>query len=381
MTGRSISFWIACPALVCIVLAAAPAIAADPVDELERGAPPPGAAVRTAPPLYGTQGANLPASTVGQPSGTQGPPGPSMVSGVGAGGGRPAPPPEPVLNPYQPLDDEHAAWRSPLPAPGQVAPGVRLLRMRDNTIGIVHTRAYKVSLIRLPPCEEITLASVGEDKGFVARVPGLTPKGGAAEARALGIPLNEVEINAKVSGSDTSLHVRTRSGRLYVFQIFAEKLDSKDVSDLTVLVEHDDACQPVALGSGTGSAAAPGDFVRRIPFDAARLRFDSYRAFGASPAVAWMAPQHIAFDGLWLFLDFGGKADQIAKPIAMNVVEGVPSPAQQEWIGQESATLVVKSPSDVVMLQSGASWICIRRVPEDHALPGVFAVDPALGKQ
>lgn len=350
------------------------------VDELENGV-----GVRSGQPLYGTQGIAVPppngAGSHGTPHGASG----QGVAGAGVvrGGRRDAAaaPELPPLNPYEPLEDEHAAWRKPIAAPGQMAPGVRLLRMRDNLIGIVHTRAYKQTLIRLPPCEEVTLASVGEAEGFTVKVPGLVPKGGVAEAKSLGIPVNEIEVMTKVAASDTSLHVRTRSGRLYAFQVFAERLDVENVSDMTVLVEHDAACQ-TAGGAATGNApggGTGGDFVRNIPFDAARMKFDAYRAFGATPAAAWMAPQHIGFDGLWLFLDYGRRADEITKPIALNVIEGVPSPAQQEWIGPTGSLLVIKSPADTVMLQSGNTWLCIRRVPEDRVPPAVFVVDPALG--
>ncbi|MCW2242554.1 hypothetical protein [Azospirillum canadense] len=312
-----------------------------------------------APPLYATQGAT------------------PVARSTGAAAAAAVPPP-PELNPYTPLGDTHDAWRQPVAAPGQVAPGVRLLRMRDNMVGVIHTRAFKQTLIRLSPCEEITLASVGESRGFTATVEAIKA-GGAAQAKARGIPLNEAELSTIVAGSDTSLHIRTRSGRLYAFQVFAETLDYDKVSDLSVIVEHDAACQAEAVVT---SAAAPGDFVRRIPFDAAKMRFDAYRAFGADPSVAWLAPDHLAFDGLWLFIDYGRRADQIAKPIALNVVEGVPSPAQQEWIGPDSAMLVVKSPADTVMLQSGGTWLCVRRVTPDGPPPplSVFAIDPALGK-
>ena len=365
--------------LLCgALLLAAPAGAAPISDELEHGAPTAatGAGVRPAPPLYAAQGATLPGGgTPAAPS-----PGATPVARSAGAGTAPAVPPPPKLNPYTPLGDTHDAWRQPVAAPGQVAPGVRVLRMRDNMVGVIHVRAFKQTLIRLPVCEEVTVVSVGESQGFTPQVEALNA-GSPAEAKARGIPLNEVGLSTIVAGSDTSLHIRTRSGRLYAFQVFAEKLDYDKVSDLSVIVEHDAACQAESVAA-PANGAAPGDFVRRIPFDAAKMRFDAYRAFGADPSVAWLAPDHLAFDGLWLFIDYGRRADQIAKPIALNVMEGVPSPAQQEWIGPDSSMLVVKSPADTVMLQSGGTWLCVRRVAPDGPPPppSVFAIDPALGK-
>lgn len=364
--------------------------AAPVADELEHGAPPAasGPTVRPAGPLYAPQGATLPGAGGvggGQSINNQGA-GPAAVTGssnsVGRATAQAAGAGSVELNPYDPLGDEHAAWRNPVAAPGQVAPGVRLLRMRDNMVGVIHTRAYKLTMIRLPACEEVTIATVGESNGFIPKVPAISA-GGGKEAVARGIPLNEVELATKVSGSDTSLHVRTRSGRLYAFQIFAEHLDSTNVSDLTVLVEHDGACAQADGDPVGGRSAAPApDFVRSIPFDAKRLRFDAYRAFGESPAVAWLAPDILAFDGMWLFIDYGRRADLISKPVALNVVEGVPSPAQQEWVGQDSAMLVVKSPADLVMLQSGNSFICIRRVVDTtQPLGNAFVIDPSLGRR
>lgn len=350
-------------------------------DELEHGAPggSTGAGVRTAAPLYTPQGATLPGGGGRTGSTAAGAAPVTRSTAAGASPSEAAAPPE--LNPYESLDDTHEAWRQPVAAPGQVAPGVRVLRMRDNKIGVIHIRAFKQTLIRLPPCEEITLASVGESRGFTTQVQAIAA-GSPAQARASGIPLNEAELSTIVSGSDTSLHIRTRSGRLYAFQVFAEKLDYANVSDLTVIVEHDAACQPDGAAAAANDAA-PGDFVRRIPFNAAAMRFDAYRAFGPDPSVAWLAPEHIAFDGAWLFIDYGRRADQMSKPIALNVVDGVPSPAQQEWIGPDSSMLVVKSPADTVMLQSGATWLCVRRIAEDSPPPppSVFVVDPALDKR
>lgn len=377
---------IAATVIQSLVLCVSAAAAAPVADELERGVP----SVRPAAPLYPPQGANLPVSPAGQPAnGIVQPNGqPVTPATTSSGGGAQTnaragnQPPVPELTPYVNLQDEHEAWRQPVAAPGQVAPGVRLIRMRDNMIGVIHTRAYKKTLIRLPACEEVTIATPGESSGFVATVPAIA-NGGAAHAKSLGIPLNEVEVSTKISGSDTSLHIRTRSGRLYAFQVFAEPLDYGSVSDLTVLVEHDGACAPVDGGRQGAQSSSPTDFVRSIPFDAKRLRFDAYKAYGASPAVAWLAPDQIAYDGVWLFLNYGRRADLISKPVAMNVVEGVPSPAQQEWVGQENEMLVVKSPGAVVMLQSGNTWLCVRRTVDDvtPVNAGSFVIDPALGRQ
>lgn len=366
-----------------------------PVDELEHGVSP---GVRPAPTIYGAygaQGSSVPGGTAPAGSAAPGngsqqpvrsvPPGSAglLVNGGANQGGGQQPSAAAEVNPYVPLEDEHDAWRRAVAAPGQVAPGVRVLQLRDNKVGIVHARAFKKTLIRLPPCEEVTVASVGELVGFVPEVPSLAA-GGAALARAKGIPLNEVEISPRVSGSDTSLHIRTRSGRLYAFQVFAEALNAKDVSDFTVLVEYDGACSAEGgaggpAGSGT---AGSGDFIRSIPFDAQKTRFDAYRAFGRSERDAWLAPEVIGFDGYWLLLDYGKRADLIAKPVALNVVEGVPSPAQQEWVGPEGTMLVVKSPSSLVMLQSGQSWLCIRRIDGSEPVgTRTLTIDPSLGRR
>lgn len=377
---------LAVAAVMGLTLGVSPSVAAPVADELEHGVP----GIRPAAPLYSPQGAAVPGAPAGQPAnGMMQPSGQPVApatasSGNGSqgnarAGGQPA---VPELTPYVNLQDEHEAWRQPVAAPGQVAPGVRLIRMRDNMVGVIHTRAYKRTLIRLPACEEVTIATPGDTSGFVATVPALA-NGGASQARSLGIPLNEVEVSTKISGSDTSLHIRTRSGRLYAFQVFAEPLDYGSVSDLTVLVEHDGACAPVDGATQGGKSSSPADFVRTIPFNAQRLRFDAYKAYGASATVAWLAPDQIAYDGVWLFLNYGRRADLISKPVAMNVVEGVPSPAQQEWVGQDNEMLVVKSPAALVMLQSGNTWLCVRRTVDDvtPVNAGSFVIDPSLGRQ
>lgn len=270
------------------------------------------------------------------------------------------------LDPYTPLDDEHRAWRNAVAAPGQSAPGYKPLRWRPGRVGIINGRAFKTTYIELPPCEVVVGAWVGDEAGFKLRAPGVGLGDQREAARRAGFPLNSVQVTPVLSGSDTSVHIRTASGRLYTFQVFAEELQVKHVSDLTVEVQVDGLC---GSPDAATPASADGDFVRTIPFDVARLRRGAYRTFGSSEEVSWLVPDEILTDGLWVLMDFGERAEAMARPAAFVIVDGAPRPASQRWIGERGQILAVRNPTDQMLLQSGQAVLCIRRAGDGEPSP------------
>ena len=305
------------------------------------------------------------------------------------------------------LGQVHRAWDSPVSAPGQVAPGLKMV-VYDRSAPIeVRTRQFMPSLIHFPECEIIDPRDVilGDGEGFAA------------------VPLraNVLAIYTKYEGVDTSLEAIGQSGNIYTFYVRGERLDSEDVTDLSIRIglpgnpragssAAPDFCAGGFAGAGATRAGGTGagfagnippahagdsplslpaaregasravtapDYLREVKFDLDRLDFNSHRMFAARPEDAVIAPERIFSDGRFVYLDYGSRAAQTRWPVVTMLVDGIDEPVNTRVIGERGQILLVMAMGDIT-LKSGQAVVCIRQ-RRDADLPDRLVIDKKLG--
>jgi ComB9 competence protein len=296
--------------------------------------------------------------------------------------------PERAGDPTIPLDAVQKAWDDPVPAPGQISPGIRRIKYNPLKVERIRIRQLSKPTIQLPECESLPPGDTGIVNGdsysFTAKRKGE----------------NEVEIFTAYAGVDTNIQLKAVSGRTYLFYVRGESVKTEIITDFRILIEDPAHCGasaagPVsgevetvrsgALGMGPpgmgplGAGVAKKDFVRDIPFDRAKLRFDDYALFAKSVKDAEIAPERVANDGVFTYLDFGDRIDRIKFPVAYLTVDDTDTIVNQRIIGQHGQILVVEAIGDIT-LKNNERIVCVRytqRTPPPHAV----RIDDDLGRK
>lgn len=288
-------------------------------------------------------------------------------------------------DPTVPLADLQAVWSDPSPAPGQVAPGIlKLNYARDRTV-TVRTRQYMATTIRVPPCEVIEQAYLGDRSVFKV----IQPRD------------DSVVVQPGLAGADTNLTIVTESGNAYTFYLRSEGTSSQWVPDLAVYVEAPWMCTSAAppgrtaaqwgAAAGGGNTWDPvalrrpardraGDFVRGVPFDASKLSCDGYKVFGREEADRAIAPLRVCDDGVFVYFDFGDKIDQVKLPVVHAMSDSVDQPVNTRMTGDRRQILVAEVIADVYTLKTGQRMLCVRRVKPSREPTAPVQIDANLGR-
>ena len=295
-----------------------------------------------------------------------------------------------MQRPSLPLGQIQNAWNDAVPAPGQAQPGVLRVAWRPDRVIQVRTRDFMVTLIHLSPWETVRDFYLGDETTFEVGFHAGRP--------------NVLRLRQKHPGADSNLAVITESGRLVSFYIRSEGWNSHDVSDLAVLVETPpppgipasagrgalpaDAAAAVAaavaaqaapavaaqaLAVSTDTAApipakpAGEDYLRRIDFDLASLRWTDFEIEVPTADDAAIAPERVFHDGLFTFFDFGQRADSMERPVVHLVVDGIDSPVNTRTGGRHGSILIAEAVGDFT-LRAGPRVVCVRYRPSGAAM-------------
>lgn len=285
-----------------------------------------------------------------------------------------------VPSPVAPLQQIQRAWDQPISSPGQVAPGVKRVLFEADGVVAVLTRQYMVTVIHLPPCEAIVNAWLGD--GFTFEV-----------LRARESP-NVLTVTPRFAEGDTNLQVRGASGLTYNFYVRSADPKSELISDLAVHVDKPGMCLRADAAGGSDPLRPQGtvivgqarerigggsaDFARSIPFDPAKLRFDGFGVYVAKELDKVIAPDHVASDGVWTYLDYGDRSDRIPLPAVFLLTEGVDMRVNTELMGEHNQILAVKATGDIT-LKAGDAVVCIRTLAPQSGSP-TAVVDRNLGR-
>ena len=316
--------------------------------------------------------------------------------------------PGPLYQPTQPPDLQRTqpAWSDPeqhrpayQPVPGYVA-----YPYDAKSTYPVRTRPGFSTTIRLDPAEHIVQAILADPSAFEYTV--------AADDN-LATPDNAAEIRPFYAGVDTTLKIRTQTGRHYSFYVASVPENWPRITDLTVDIvlpsgppghPGPPAAQPgAAPGPGgdpgrhqrifpapaatpapvTGPADSGADDPRlrtlagnplaidpnadgaawgsleHVAFDPSRMTYD-ISAFASTPEAATrIAPVRVWRDDHWTYVDFGHKARGMSDwPAVTLVADGTETPVAVRVAGRERQILIVEAIGDIV-LSSGPHVVCL----------------------
>lgn len=245
-----------------------------------------------------------------------------------------------------------------------------------NKVIRLRTRQFMTTTVLLPEWETVTYFDLGDGFAF----EGDNPRPNVLRLRALR------------PGADTNVTVIGSSGNAYVLYLRGEGHNSEHVPDLLVQILAaepraggfgaswgGDAWGSQASGPATGeptqlagtyaaTAAAgngwvdpmgnePGagledpDFLREIPYDPGRLRFD-YSMTGERS----IAPYRVFDDGVFTYFDYGDRWDATDLPAVYRVVDGVDTPQNQRIVG----SMIVVEATGAFTLRNGQRVVCVR---------------------
>ena len=131
------------------------------------------------------------------------------------------------------------------------------------------------------------------------------------------------------------------------------------------------AAQAPAVSTDTAAPipAKPAgeDYLRRIDFDLASLRWTDFEIQVPTADDAAIAPERVFHDGLFTFFDFGQRADSMERPVAHLVVDGVDSPVNTRTGGRHGSILIAEAVGDFT-LRAGPRVVCVRYRPSGEAM-------------
>lgn len=261
------------------------------------------------------------------------------------------------------------AWDN---SPGNA--GVFVARYSADQVFKIRVREFMTTTIILPEWESIGKAVLGDSYGF----------------KAEQTQPHILVVRSALSGADTTLTVIGESGRVYPFYIRAEGYNSQNVPDVAVYVKADRPSDPahptdaVAAKSGKsekGKATekksvdrarnTPGledpDWLRAIPFDPSKLRFDFSMSGDKS-----ISPDRVFSDGLFTYFDYGSDWDGTDLPVVYRVVDGVDTPVNTRSQG----SMLIAESAGAFTLRNGQRVVCIR--PHGYVPDGSYKPLPKL---
>lgn len=261
-----------------------------------------------------------------------------------------APPSRKMEDFTTPLDMIQRAWDDPVPAPGQISPGIKKVKYDPLRTIRIRTRQLAPTIIALPSCEAIAADSISyvDRKSF--DIQPIRP--------------NEVRISARYAGADIAVQISGASGRSYVFYVRSEPVKTDVITDFRVIVE-DQAC-----GNSDADHAQGADFLRSVAFDRAKLKWDQFEIFARTPADAELAPEAVGTDGVFVYLDYGQRIFHTRFPVAYLTIDGIDTPVNQRVVGALNQILVVEAVGNIT-LKNNERALCLRFRRQDSPSPAI----------
>lgn len=189
------------------------------------------------------------------------------------------------------------------------------------------------------------------------------------------IQKNMVVVEVAHVGADASLTIVGKlSGRVYAFYLRAEGFNAAEIPDVVVYVKAAapngsrsvmGVAPPVpAKEAPSGAVAGPGvqkpdrktglndpDYLREVPFDPEKLRFDFTMAGDRT-----IAPERVFSDGVFTYFDFGTRWQGTDLPAVWRVVDGVDTPQNTRIRG----SMLIAEATGAFTLRNGQRVVCVR---------------------
>jgi ComB9 competence protein len=252
---------------------------------------------------------------------------------------------------------------------GEARQGVYVTRLCEDCVYKVRAREFMITTLVLPEDAVIATADLGDRVGFKVQVKAA----------------NMIAVRPTGYGFDTNLNVYSRSGAVYPFYIRSESFNSKFVPDVMVKIlgrEKPEVIEGFAGDAGTagrqekGTLAKPGDktaaairdltspappagdFVRKVPFDPAKLHgWKDYKLSGDSE----LKPEVVYRDDFFTYIRYGEKWDGMELSTAYVTIDGIDELVNSRVQG---STFIVESVSPLITLKNGKKYLCIRYTGE-----------------
>lgn len=263
------------------------------------------------------------------------------------------------------------AWDN---SPGNA--GVFVARYSPDQVYKIRVREFMTTTVVLPEWESIAKAVLGDSYGF----------------KAEQTQPHILVVRSALAGADTTLTVIGGSGRVYPFYIRAEGYNSQNVPDVAVYIKADRPADPTHPAEASaakserfekGKAAEKKeasadaarnqtgledpDWLRAIPFDPSKLRFDFTMTGNKS-----IAPDRVFSDGIFTYFDYGSDWDESDLPVVYRVVDGVDTPINSRSKGK----MLIAESSGAFTLRNGQRVVCIR--PVGYVPDGSYTPLPKL---
>ena len=233
-----------------------------------------------------------------------------------------------------PLGAIQHAWDNAVPGSG-----VYQINYNPREVIKLVTREYMTTTIEFPIWEKIEEINVGDENSYQITKP---------KPNILMIRPNEYV------GVDSNITAIGESGHVYSFYIRSEGYNSKNVSDIKVMVRV-----PAPKFVKNNSSKSFGelkdlfeksDYLDAVVFDPAKLDFCFSMAGDQS-----IAPERVFTDGVRTWFDYGSDMGSKTLPTIYAVIDGVDTPIN---VSREGSKLVAQA-TGVFSLKSGQKVTCV----------------------
>ena len=230
----------------------------------------------------------------------------------------------------------------------------------------MNLRELMVSNFELPRGEVIIGFDIGDPTIFDAEIRGD----------------NRLAIMSKAYGTDTNIQVYTESGRVYPVYVRSLDVQSPLLPDLVFRVldasiSYTEVKRPKTIPEAADLIVAPpevnasklltnlkpqniseADFLKEIPFDVGKLRFDGFKVWGSADRK--LMPSRVFRDDKHIYIQYDD-VSRLPGFAAYSVFDGI-----DERIGSRVSgnTFIIKGIGDMISLKSGNSYLCIELARE-----------------
>lgn len=233
-----------------------------------------------------------------------------------------------------PLGAIQHAWDNAVPGSG-----VYQINYNPREVIKLVTREYMTTTIEFPIWEKIEEINVGDENSYQITKP---------KPNILMIRPNEYV------GVDSNITAIGESGHVYSFYIRSEGYNSKNVSDIKVMVR---VPAPKFVKNNSSKSLSEfkdlfekSDYLDAVVFDPAKLDFCFSMAGDQS-----IAPERVFTDGVRTWFDYGSDMGSKTLPTIYAVIDGVDTPIN---VSREGSKLVAQA-TGVFSLKSGQKVTCV----------------------
>ncbi|MEQ8832161.1 MAG: TrbG/VirB9 family P-type conjugative transfer protein [Alphaproteobacteria bacterium] len=139
----------------------------------------------------------------------------------------------------------------------------------------------------------------------------------------------------------------------------ADRRRQVDMSDQPAGIQAGGGTQIVETGASTSTNYVPQpDYLRNIPFDPRKMRFDDYTVYIQTEESREIAPVNVMHDGITTYLYFGEKSDYIEHPTIRQVVDEIDTPVTYNVLGEKSDIYAVHAIGSFT-LRVGGKIVCV----------------------